>query len=43
MVFGDKEKIRQVLLNPVENSLKYGKHNGTITASMYNTDGQTFW
>jgi len=40
MVFGDKEKIRQVLLNLVENSLKYGKHNGTITASMYNTDGK---
>lgn len=40
MVFGDKEKIRQVLLNLVENSIKYGKQNGTITASMYNTDGQ---
>jgi two-component system, OmpR family, phosphate regulon sensor histidine kinase PhoR len=40
MVFGDKEKIRQVLLNLVENSIKYGKQNGAITASMYNTDGQ---
>ena len=40
MVFGDKEKIRQVLLNLVENSIKYGKQNGTITASMYNTDGR---
>lgn len=38
MVFADKEKIRQVLLNLVENSIKYGKQNGTITASMYNTD-----
>jgi len=40
MVFADKEKIRQVLLNMVENSIKYGKQNGTITASMYNTDGR---
>ncbi len=40
MVFGDKEKIRQVLLNLVENSIKYGKRNGSITASMYNTDGR---
>jgi len=39
-VFADKEKIRQVLLNLVENSIKYGKQNGTITASMYNTDGR---
>lgn len=40
MVFADKEKIRQVLLNLVENSIKYGKQDGTITASMYNTDGK---
>jgi two-component system phosphate regulon sensor histidine kinase PhoR len=40
MVFADKEKIRQVLLNLIENSIKYGKQNGTITASMYNTDGK---
>lgn len=39
VVFADKEKIRQVLLNLVENSIKYGKQGGTITASMYNTDG----
>jgi two-component system phosphate regulon sensor histidine kinase PhoR len=39
-VFADKEKIRQVLLNLVENSIKYGKANGSITASMYNTDGK---
>lgn len=38
VVFADKEKIRQVLLNLVENSIKYGKQNGNITASMYNTD-----
>jgi two-component system phosphate regulon sensor histidine kinase PhoR len=39
-VFADKEKIRQVLLNLVENSIKYGKTNGNITASMYNIDGK---
>src|SRR5258706_12523385 len=38
--FADKEKIRQVLLNLVENSIKYGKTNGNITASVYNTDGR---
>lgn len=39
-VVADKEKIRQVLLNLVENAIKYGKTHGTITASMYRTDGQ---
>jgi two-component system phosphate regulon sensor histidine kinase PhoR len=37
-VFADKEKIRQVLINLVENSTKYGKLNGTIIASIYKTD-----
>jgi two-component system phosphate regulon sensor histidine kinase PhoR len=37
-VFADKEKIRQVLNNLVENSIKYGKRNGNVTASMYKTD-----
>jgi two-component system, OmpR family, phosphate regulon sensor histidine kinase PhoR len=40
MVFADKEKIRMVLLNLVENASKYGKLNGTITASVYKTDGK---
>ena len=39
-VFADKEKIRQVLTNLFENSIKYGKKDGTITASMYRTDGK---
>ena len=39
-VVADKEKIRQVLLNLVENAIKYGKTNGTITASIYLTDGK---
>ncbi|MBO9573663.1 MAG: sensor histidine kinase [Chitinophagaceae bacterium] len=37
-VFADKEKIRQVLINLVENAGKYGKQNGTVTASIYVTD-----
>jgi two-component system phosphate regulon sensor histidine kinase PhoR len=40
LVFADKEKIRMVLLNLVENASKYGKQNGSITASVYNTDGK---
>lgn len=39
-VFADQEKIRQVLINLIENSVKYGKQGGTVTASMYNTDGR---
>ena len=37
-VFADKEKIKQVLINLVENATKYGKHSGTIVASIYRTD-----
>jgi two-component system, OmpR family, phosphate regulon sensor histidine kinase PhoR len=40
LVFADKEKIRMVLLNLVENASKYGKQNGGITASVYTTDGK---
>src|SRR5260221_9716195 len=40
LVFADKEKIRMVLLNLVENASKYGKLNGSITASVYKTDGK---
>ena len=39
-VFGDREKLGHVLVNLVENSIKYGKQNGTIVASMYKTDEQ---
>ncbi|KIC94551.1 sensor histidine kinase [Flavihumibacter solisilvae] len=37
-VFADKEKIRQVIINLIENGAKYGKPGGTIVASVYNTD-----
>ena len=33
-VKGDKEKINQVLLNLVDNSIKYGKENGTTEVSI---------
>lgn len=36
----DKEKIRMVLLNLVDNSIKYGKQNGVIEASAYKIDGK---
>lgn len=39
-VYADKEKIRQVITNLVDNSIKYGKQGGNTTASIYNTDGK---
>lgn len=39
-VYADKEKIRQVLLNLFDNSIKYGKTGGNIVVSMYTTDGR---
>lgn len=40
MVNADKEKIRQVLINLIENSVKYGKQEGQTIASVYNMDGK---
>ena len=37
-VFADREKIRQVLINLVENAIKYGKQNGSVVSSVYITD-----
>ncbi len=37
-VFADKEKIRMVLINLVENATKYGRLNGIIVASIYKID-----
>ena len=39
-VNADKEKIRQVLINLVDNAIKYGKQNGLIEASAYKIDGK---
>jgi len=35
IVYADKEKIRQVLINIVDNSIKYGKQNGIVEGSVY--------
>lgn len=37
-VFADKEKIRMVLINLVENATKYGKPGGILVASIYRID-----
>ena len=37
-VYADKEKIRQVLINLIDNAIKYGKQNGTINFSAYKAD-----
>jgi two-component system, OmpR family, phosphate regulon sensor histidine kinase PhoR len=39
-VVADKEKIRQVLINLVDNAIKYGKESGAIEASFYKVDGE---
>jgi two-component system, OmpR family, phosphate regulon sensor histidine kinase PhoR len=37
-VYADKERIQQVLINFLDNAVKYGKQNGAIEASVYNVD-----
>lgn len=39
-VFADKEKIRMVIINLVDNAIKYGKQNGSIEGSAYKIDGK---
>jgi two-component system, OmpR family, phosphate regulon sensor histidine kinase PhoR len=39
-VYADKEKLRHVIQNLVDNGIKYGKTDGSVVASMYNTDGK---
>jgi len=38
-VYADKQKIKQVLVNLVENAIKYGNENGTVTVGSYDVDG----
>jgi two-component system phosphate regulon sensor histidine kinase PhoR len=40
-VFADKEKISQLLVNLIDNAIKYGKKDGHIIASIYKTDEKT--
>jgi len=37
-VFADKEKIFRVLINLVDNAIKYGKPEGYVTSGIYRTD-----
>ena len=39
-VFADKEKIRMVIINLVDNAIKYGKPHGIIEGSIYKMDGK---
>lgn len=41
-VYADKQKIKQVLVNLIENALKYGYENGTITAGCYEIDRHVY-
>jgi two-component system, OmpR family, phosphate regulon sensor histidine kinase PhoR len=36
MVFADKEKIRQVMVNLIENAIKYNRSNGSVTIELKN-------
>jgi two-component system phosphate regulon sensor histidine kinase PhoR len=38
VVYADKEKIRQVIINLVSNATKYGNDGGNVVASIYITD-----
>lgn len=40
LVFADKDKIRQVIINIITNATKYGKQDGAIVAGIYKTDEQ---
>ncbi len=40
VVHADKEKIRQVFINLIDNAIKYGKQNGAIEASFYKIEGK---
>ena len=40
LVYADQEKIKQVLINLVDNAIKYGRENGRIEGSAYKIDGK---
>lgn len=39
-IYADKEKIRMVIINLVDNAIKYGKKDGAIEGSAYKMDGK---
>ncbi|HUS00216.1 MAG TPA: ATP-binding protein [Chitinophagaceae bacterium] len=39
-VYADKEKIRQVFINLVDNSIKYGRQHGIVEGSAYRMEGK---
>jgi two-component system phosphate regulon sensor histidine kinase PhoR len=43
LVKADKQKIKQVLINLLDNSIKYGKENGKTTAGIYEVDDKTIF
>ena len=40
VVYADREKIRQVIVNLIDNSFKYGKENGTTSITMFKLHDQ---
>lgn len=42
-VYADKPKIKQVLVNIVENAIKYGNEDGSVIAGCYETDGDRIY
>lgn len=40
-VYADKEKIRQVITNIVNNAISYGKQQGKVEGGVYNVDGRS--
>ncbi|MBC7554910.1 MAG: sensor histidine kinase [Taibaiella sp.] len=43
LVYADEQKIKQVLVNLIENALKYGNDGGTITAGCYVVDDKSIY
>jgi two-component system phosphate regulon sensor histidine kinase PhoR len=43
LVYADKQKIKQVLVNLIENGLKYGNEGGTVTTGCYEIDDNSIY
>ena len=42
-VYADKQKVKQVLVNLVENAIKYGNDGGSVTTGCYETDDKNVY